>query len=203
MKLRIDLLRHGETTLNHTLRGSTDDELTELGWQQMHQTISYDQSSVQTQWDFMFSSPLKRCFSFAQRLSEQVQIPLMQDHRLQEIHFGDWEGISTQQIYAKTPELLENFWQSPTRYTPPNAERYLDFQYRIKQALQAIKEQMLITQSQTALIVTHGGVIKLLKCMALQQSLDDILKMSAELGQLNRFMLDSETMQLELLEDNR
>ena len=59
MKLRIDLLRHGETTLNHTLRGSTDDELTELGWQQMHQTISYDQSFVQTQWDFMFSSPLK------------------------------------------------------------------------------------------------------------------------------------------------
>jgi alpha-ribazole phosphatase len=62
---------------------------------------------------------------------------------------------------------------------------------------------MLITQSQTALIVTHGGVIKLLKCMALQQSLDDILKMSAELGQLNRFMLDSETMQLELLESNK
>jgi len=51
--------------------------------------------------------------------------------------------------------------------------------------------------------VTHGGVIKLLKCIALKQSLDDILKMSAELGQLNRFILDSETMQLELLESNK
>jgi alpha-ribazole phosphatase len=39
--------------------------------------------------------------------------------------------------------------------------------------------------------------------MALQQSLDDILKMTADLGQLNRFILDSETMQLELLEDGR
>ena len=43
MQLKIDLLRHGETTLSHTLRGSTDDDLTELGWQQMQQTIFNDQ----------------------------------------------------------------------------------------------------------------------------------------------------------------
>lgn len=67
----------------------------------------------------------------------------------------------------------------------------------------SIQQHMLASNSQTALVVTHGGVIKLLKCMALQQSLDDILKMTADLGQLNRFILDSETMQLELLEDGR
>lgn len=202
MKLRVDLLRHGETTLSHTLRGSTDDELTELGWQQMHQSVFYDQTLVQTRWDYVFSSPLKRCVHFAQSLSEQVQIPLMQDQRLQEIHFGDWEGISVEQIYTDSPELLANFWQYPTRFTPPNAERYLDFQTRINQALHSIQQQMLASKSQTALVVTHGGVIKLLKCMALQQSLDDILKMTADLGQLNCFTLDSETMQLELLEDH-
>ncbi|MCU4535645.1 histidine phosphatase family protein [Acinetobacter bereziniae] len=203
MKLRVDLLRHGETTLSHTLRGSTDDDLTELGWQQMQQSIFLDQNSVQTQWDYVFSSPLKRCAQFAQSFSQQVRIPLMQDQRLQEIHFGDWEGISVQQIYTDSPELLANFWQYPTRFTPPNAEKYLDFQSRINQALYSIQQHMLASNSQTALVVTHGGVIKLLKCMALQQSLDDILKMTADLGQLNRFILDSETMQLELLEDGR
>jgi alpha-ribazole phosphatase len=202
MKLRVDLLRHGETTLSHTLRGSTDDELTELGWQQMHQSIFYNQPSVQMHWDYMFSSPLKRCAQFAQSLSDQVQIPLMQDERLQEIHFGDWEGISVQQIYSTSPELLVNFWQYPTRFTPPNAEKYLDFQSRIHQALDSIRQQMLASKSQTALVVTHGGVIKLLKCLAFQQPLDDILKMTADLGQLNRFILDSETMQLEFLEEN-
>ncbi len=203
MKLRVDLLRHGETTLSHTLRGSTDDDLTELGWQQMQQSIFLDQNSVQTQWDYVFSSPLKRCAQFAQSFSQQVRIPLMQDQRLQEIHFGDWEGISVQQIYTDSPELLANFWQYPTLFTPPNAEKYLDFQSRINQALYSIQQHMLASNSQTALVVTHGGVIKLLKCMALQQSLDDILKMTADLGQLNRFILDSETMQLELLEDGR
>lgn len=37
---------------------------------------------------------------------------------------------------------------------------------------------------QHALVVTHGGVIKLLVCLARQQPLDDLLKMPAELGKL-------------------
>lgn len=37
---------------------------------------------------------------------------------------------------------------------------------------------------QHALVVTHGGVIKLLACLARQQPLDDLLKMPAELGKL-------------------
>lgn len=44
-------------------------------------------------------------------------------------------------------------------------------------------------QYQSALVVTHGGVIKLLSCLAQQQSLDDLLKMPAELGQLHSFSL--------------
>jgi alpha-ribazole phosphatase len=51
-------------------------------------------------------------------------------------------------------------------------------------------------QFERVLVVTHGGVIKLLKCLAMNQPLDNILKMSAELGQLNRFVLhDNLTLQ--------
>ncbi|MHC3124304.1 histidine phosphatase family protein, partial [Acinetobacter sp. GN11] len=34
------------------------------------------------------------------------------------------------------------------------------------------------------LVVTHGGVIKLLACLAQRKPLDDLLKMPAELGKL-------------------
>ena len=37
--MQLDLLRHGETELSHTLRGSIDDALTQKGWQQMQRTI--------------------------------------------------------------------------------------------------------------------------------------------------------------------
>ncbi|RZG88633.1 histidine phosphatase family protein [Acinetobacter sp. WCHAc060033] len=208
MKLRIDLLRHGETTLSHTLRGSTDDELTELGWQQMQQTIDQHtivdhQSSIYKPWNVIFTSPLQRCFKFAEKLATDLDLGLITDPHLQEMHFGDWEGISTQQIYDENPELLANFWQYPTRCTPPNAEKLIDFQQRVLTAIADVGLEMQQKNHQNALIVTHGGVIKLLKCLALQQPLDDILKMSAELGQLNCFILDSETMQLEWIENKK
>ena len=117
----------------------------------------------------------------------QNQLSLFLDQNLQEMHFGDWEGVSTQTIYENEPELLANFWQEPTKYTPPNAETMLIFHDRILQAMHNIQQQMLKNNWQHALIVTHGGVIKLLKCLAMNQPLDDILKMSAELGQLNSF----------------
>ncbi|AYO54316.1 histidine phosphatase family protein [Acinetobacter wuhouensis] len=208
MKLRIDLLRHGETTLSHTLRGSTDDELTELGWQQMQQTIDQhttvdDQSSIYKPWNVIFTSPLQRCFKFAEKLAVDLDLGLITDPHLQEMHFGDWEGISTQQIYDENPEFLANFWQYPTRFIPPNAEKLTDFQQRVLTAIADVGLEMQQKNHHNALIVTHGGVIKLLKCLALQQPLDDILKMSAELGQLNCFILDSETMQLEWIENKK
>ena len=205
MTLRIDLLRHGETTLSHTLRGSTDDDLTALGWQQMQQAVqisvqdSTSQISVQKPWDMIFSSSLKRCHLFAEKMSNQYDIPLIIDPQLQEMHFGDWEGMTTQQIYEYNPELLANFWQQPTQFTPPNAEHIQAFSIRIQRALHAIQQSMMQYNAENALVVTHGGVIKLLKCMAAQQPLDDILKMSAELGQLNRFLLDHDMMKLEWL----
>ena len=49
---------------------------------------------------------------------------------------------------------------------------------------------------QSALVVTHGGVIKLLSCLAQQQGLDNLLRMSAELGQLHSFRLSHQPAQL-------
>ena len=57
--MHLDLLRHGETTLSHTLRGHTDDELTENGWLQMQSTIQQYVAGG-TNWDVIFSSPLQR-----------------------------------------------------------------------------------------------------------------------------------------------
>ena len=197
---KIDLLRHGETTLSHTLRGSTDDDLTELGWSQMQQTIDQSWHAVKhdsvhkpLQWDVIFTSPLKRCRLFAESVADQKQRPIFYDAGLQEMHFGDWEGISTQVIYENEPELLANFWQQPTVFTPPNAENMQNFHQRITKSMINMQQQMLANGWQHALVVTHGGVIKLLKCIALNHRLDDILKMSAELGQLNSFEVHEDT----------
>lgn len=199
MHLKIDLLRHGESELSHTLRGSLDDALTAKGWQQMLSSIDQSQTLPQ-QWDIVFSSPLQRCRMFAQHFVKEQDIPLILDKNLQEMHFGDWEGQSIQQLYEQFPETLADFWQKPTQTTLPNAETMHQFHLRVSTAMVNIQQQMQLNGWQSALVVTHGGVIKLLKCMVLQQPLDDVLKMSAELGQLNSFHWDAATQMLALRE---
>lgn len=181
--MRLDLLRHGETTLSHTLRGHTDDELTENGWLQMQSTIQQYVAGG-TNWDVIFSSPLQRCHAFAINLAERLEVPLQLNMHIKEMYFGDWEGISTQSIYENEPELLANFWQFPIKYHAPNGESLEQFLERIKVGFDEIHTKMKIHQWNRALVVTHGGVIKLLTCLARHKHLNDLLKMSAELGQL-------------------
>jgi len=180
-KLKIDLLRHGETQFSHTLRGHLDDELTPKGWQQMQSTI---EQVANQPWDVIVSSSLKRCACFAEQLAEQKALPLVLSPDLKEMYFGDWEGVSTQQIYETSPELLANFWQKPSQYCPPGAETLMQFQERVLKGFQDLLVHMQKQNWQHALVVTHGGVIKLLACLAKQQPLDDLLKMPAELGNL-------------------
>lgn len=183
-KFRIDLLRHGESQYSHTLRGHLDDELTAKGWQQMQSTI---EQVINQSWDVIISSSLKRCACFAEQLAKTTQLPLLLNHDLKEMYFGEWEGISTQQIYETSPELLANFWQKPSQYCPPRAETLIQFQTRVLEGFQELLVEMQNQNWQHGLVVTHGGVIKLLACLATQQPLDDLLKMPAELGNLYSF----------------
>lgn len=193
--LYFDVLRHGETELSHTLRGSIDDALTERGWQQMHDTINQVQDP---QWELIISSPLQRCQNFAQKIQQKYQCLLWIEADLQEMHFGVWEGQTTQWIYDHHPKELAQFWQTPTQYTPPSAESIVQFKQRIQRSLQRIHELMRQKQLQHALIVTHGGVIKVMKTLALQQPLDEVLKMSAALGEMSQFyMNDQQNLQLQ------
>lgn len=200
IKLQIDLLRHGETTLSHTLRGHLDDDLTEQGWLQMQSTIQ-QYMTTPVDWDVIISSPLRRCRRFAEHLADQLGLPMRVNEHIKEMYFGDWEGISTQAIYEAEPEQLANFWQFPMQYHAPNGESLTQFQQRIFIGFEQIYTQIQAQNGQKALVITHGGVIKLLTCLAQQQNLDDLLKMPAELGKLYSFSLSKyhEQMQFEIL----
>lgn len=188
--IMLDLLRHGETELGHTLRGSTDDALTLEGWQDMQRTLDTAIFTGQ-RWDMVASSPLQRCLQVAQFVAQAQQLPLYIDAQFQEMHFGEWEAISTQALYEQYPEDLAKFWMTPTQFVPPQAESLLNFQQRVLQGLSDLNQylQQLEQQPKRVLLVTHGGVIKLLKVLAQKRPLDDILKMSAALGQLSSFQL--------------
>ena len=159
----IDLLRHGQVDGEDVFRGSTDVALSETGKQQMQAAVADFKG-----WDFIISSPLKRCANFAKQLAEQHQLPYDTRTRLQEIHFGDWEGLSPDEILANNNGLLNAWWNNPTQVTPPNGESFQHFRYRVLECWQELIDEY---KGQTLLISTHAGVIRiiLMKILGMQE----------------------------------
>ncbi|WP_433769548.1 alpha-ribazole phosphatase family protein [Pseudomonas putida] len=154
MTLRLDLLRHGETELGGGLRGSLDDALTEKGWQQMRAAVM-----AQGPWDRLVSSPLQRCARFAEELAGQSGLPLECDRNLQELHFGTWEGQSAAALMETDAQALGLFWADPYSFTPPEGEPVADFSLRVLTALARLHAAY---DGQRVLLISHGGVMRLL-----------------------------------------
>lgn len=186
--LHLYVMRHGQTTHSDTLRGSLDDELTNLGFSQMQ--LAWEHFEHKNYIQGIVSSDLSRCQSFAKKLCQELNLPLLILPDLQEIHFGDWEGKKVIDLYEKFPDELAKFWQTPTQFTPPNAEPFLIFAHRIDSALAQVADYAFQQNLKNILIITHGGVIKLLSCKANLTSYDEVLTYSAELGQIYHFCYD-------------
>ncbi len=171
----VDFLRHGEASGGSYYRGSTDDPLTSLGWQQMNKAVA-DQH-----WDQIISSPLHRCLDFAQQLSEQTNIPLSVEANWQEICFGDWEGKTADQI---KPDNLIPYYQDPINHTPQNGENYLIFENRINQAWENLAHTH---RGKKLLIITHAGVIRGIFKILLNLPIESIFKLQIDHSGLTRF----------------
>ncbi|KTC14095.1 alpha-ribazole phosphatase family protein [Pseudomonas viridiflava] len=158
MTLRLDLLRHGETEQGGGLRGSIDDALTDLGWQQMRSAVT-----EAGPWDRVVSSPLQRCSRFSEELAARLSLPMELESGLQELHFGDWEGHSPAQLMETDAEGLGLFWNDPYAFTPPNGEPVIDFSARVLGAVQRLHD---LYAGERVLLVSHGGVMRLLLAQA-------------------------------------
>lgn len=183
--ITISLLRHGEVEGGPCFRGSTDDPLTPEGTDQMREATNAPFSC-----DMVISSPLIRCARFAQEYASQKALPVQTEHRLSEMHFGDWEGRTSKEIYDQAPKALKNFWNDPEAYPPPHGERLLTFQARVLQAWEEVVENH---QNQHTLIVTHGGVIRILLCHLQKIPLAKLMELEVNTGALFSFTDHTDT----------
>ncbi|RHW20874.1 histidine phosphatase family protein [Pseudomonas jilinensis] len=178
MTLTLDLLRHGQTELGGGFRGSIDDNLTTAGWQQM-QTATCGRAD----WDAVISSPLRRCADFAFELARQLNRPLVLEPAFRELHFGDWEGRSAAELMQDQADALGRFWDDPYTFTPPGAEPLADFESRVLSVLAGLQQQR---SGQHLLLVTHGGVMRLLLAKARGLAPQALLQVQVEHAQLSR-----------------
>lgn len=173
---RIDLLRHGETLGGSRFRGRLDDPLTKRGWEEMWATVGPGGRDGQEDqaWDGIVTSPLARCADFARALSQQMGIPLSLDPRLAELDFGDWEGQTAADLMAADAEALGRFWADPVAHPPPRGEPLLAFQGRVLAAWDELLRQ---DRGDRTLVISHGGVIRVILCQVLGYPLGRLLEL--------------------------
>jgi alpha-ribazole phosphatase len=100
--------------------------------------------------DSIYSSPLQRCKQLAEALEPKQ---LHCDPRLQELHFGDWELKPWDAIPpAEMTPWMEDF----VNYPCPNGESFVNLYNRVL----SFKDDLLKTNADQSIIVTHAGVIR-------------------------------------------
>ncbi|MDR6643789.1 alpha-ribazole phosphatase [Luteibacter sp. 1214] len=174
--MSIDLLRHGDTG-QRSYRGQLDDPLTELGWQQLRDAV------LGHEWDRIVCSSMARCSRFATELAERRGLPLRIDTRLVEYHFGDWQGVPVETIAETDGDALGRFWADPVMHPPPGAETFDAFRERLSAALDDIAVE---ASDARVLVVTHGGAIRLLRCVAEDRCFGDMAGIDVPHASLHR-----------------
>jgi alpha-ribazole phosphatase len=198
----IDVMRHGEPEGTcpdggTILRGSTDHALTQKGWAQAHKRTEMLLADG-NKWDVIISSPLIRCAEFSKILAA-TEFPEQGDKKVErffikpnfrEIHYGDWDGLSTAKIWQDQPELMEKMWQDPLEFCAPNGESVKDFSHRLQQAwLELITE----FQGKRILLVCHGGVMRLLLKQLLLLAPEAMHRFAIPYAAVSRFRIDHST----------
>ena len=107
----IILVRHGRTSYNeqHRLQGQIDIPLDEVGLWQVRQTADalrelYVEHHPEVPHQLVVCSDLKRAAATAHAFADSLGLDVLPDIRVRERSFGEWEGISVEELAERFPE---------------------------------------------------------------------------------------------------
>ncbi|MCL2756099.1 MAG: histidine phosphatase family protein [Firmicutes bacterium] len=132
------------------LQGQSDAPLNEVGIKQANDAAK---KVADLGIDIIYSSDMSRAYQTAQILNQQKETKIIQDKRLREKTFGDYEGRFIPDITKDEWDLLE---QNPSAL---NAESVEDLYKRIKSFIEEIQK---ISGERNILIVGHAGSIRMM-----------------------------------------
>ncbi|WP_047541849.1 alpha-ribazole phosphatase [Methylotenera versatilis] len=127
--------------------------------------------------DAAYSSPLQRCEKLANALN--IGAPII-DHRLKELHFGDWELHAWDAI----PRDFFDVWAQNYAHTaPPNGETFSQLQVR---GINFLDEILSCHPAGNIAIVTHGGMIRALLAHVLNMPLKGLFRFNIDYGSITQ-----------------
>jgi alpha-ribazole phosphatase len=137
---------------------------------------------------FFYSSPLTRCANLADYIKthSQNKTPLILDHRIQEMDFGDWE----MQKWDNLPiDSFQTWMNAFVTTTVPNGERFLDLYDRTTNFIYDLVKKHENTeslQSQVIFVFAHAGSIRTMISHCLGMPPENTFRFGMEYGAISR-----------------
>ena len=196
---RVLFARHGQTDYNaeQRLQGWLDIPLNENGQSQAG-LLARRLSTYPI--DAVYTSDLQRTVGTAQIIAdlhrpalEPVLVP-----GLREFNYGRWNGLTFPEIEARFPAEVAA-WRTRVRdVVLPEGESFALFSQRVQKTLREILSGH---DQHTLLIVTHGGVIRVLLCAALGLPPEDYARFRSESTSLTEIFYNQNTISLSTVND--
>jgi broad specificity phosphatase PhoE len=86
------------------------------------------------------------------------------DERLGEQDFGDWVGLTYEEVRSAYGDAYNRFWLAPVTERAPNGESFQDLLTRARASIEALTEQF---AGRDIICVAHGGTIRAALAIAL------------------------------------
>ncbi|MEW6428768.1 MAG: histidine phosphatase family protein [Thermodesulfobacteriota bacterium] len=154
---RLLLVRHADTGLRGVYLGRRDVPLAEAGVAQLPGLAEAVRRFAP---DRCVMSPLLRARQTGEFLGSALGIAAVEDDRLQEVDFGDWDGLDFAAIADRDPELVRRWAEYGDDFRFPGGEGLVDFRQRVA----AAAVDFCAGAGRTVLAVSHGGVIRTMLC---------------------------------------
>lgn len=164
---RLFLLRHGEVEerYHRVFGGRIDMNLSPHGHEQARALASFLRRRPI---DAIYASPMRRAQQTLAPLASHCPRPAIAHPEFREVDFGDWTGLTWEQVHARYQVSAFDWLEQIERGTIANAETGESFRARVEPALrQVVREHA----GQSVAIVCHGGVIRMMLSILLDLAL--------------------------------
>jgi probable phosphoglycerate mutase len=152
------LWRHGRTAFNAEgrIQGHVDIPLDDVGRWQVAQGAQH--IAARHRPSLVVTSDLERAVQTGAALAGLTSAPAQTDARLRERSFGDWEGLTAEEIRERWPAQFE-VWLSHGDPERTGAETRAEVADRVAAAVE--EHAAALDRDQTLVVVAHGAAITL------------------------------------------
>ena len=162
--LTLYLLRHGQTadSRENVYCGSgRNPDLTADG---VAMARAFACAYRETPWTAIYSSPLARTTQTASIISDVAGLDVQQRDELKEIAYGDWEGLTVEEVSREFHDDYVRWTADPAWNAPTGGEAAIAIERR---ALRVVEELAQSVTSGDVLLVSHKATIRILLCSLL------------------------------------